>query len=119
MPKLSWLFSLFACVGLSSVVLPVRGQALLPYVPKLDSERLEQQGLELLQEAIQLIKFQQYDLALSRAELSTQLAPGSYESWFILGSLYVQQDKLDQGIRVLEKAKVIAPQTRRDFIYFR
>ena len=109
MPRLKWLFSLVACAGLSSLTLPVRGQALLPYVPKIDSERLEQHGLELLQDAIQLIKFQQYELALPRAELSTQLAPGSYEAWFILGSLYVQQDELARGIRVLEKAQVLAP----------
>lgn len=109
-PRIKWLFSLFACVGLSSLALPVKGQALLPYVPKLDSERLEQQGLELLQDAIQLIKFQQYELALPRAELSTQLAPGTYEAWFILGSLYVQQDELGRGIQVLEKAQRLAPQ---------
>ena len=110
MPKLNWLFSLIACAGISSVTLPVRGQALLPYIPKLDSEKLELQGLQLLQDAVQLIRFQQYELALPRAELATQLAPANYEVWFILGSLYLQQDKIDEGVKVLEKAETLAPE---------
>jgi tetratricopeptide (TPR) repeat protein len=107
--KFNSIISLLTCITLSSVTLPVRGQALLPYTPKLDSESLEQQGLALLQDAIQLIKFQQYQLALPRAELAAQLAPNNYEAWFILGSLYVQQQKLDQGIEMLEKAEGMAP----------
>ncbi len=110
MSKRNWLISLIACAGISSLSLPVRGQAVLPYVPKLDSEKLELQGLQLLQDAVQLIRFQQYDLALPRAELATQLAPGNYDVWFILGSLYIQQEKIDQGITVLEKAESLAPE---------
>ncbi len=110
MPKLNWLFSLIACAGISSVALPAKGQALLPYIPKLDSEKLELQGLQLLQDAVQLIRFQQYELALPRAELATQLAPANYEVWIILGSLYLQQDKIDEGVKVLEKAETLAPE---------
>ena len=110
MPKLNWLISLVACAGISSISLPVRGQAVLPYVPKLDSEKLETQGLQLLQDAVQLIRFQQYDLALPRAELATQLAPDNYEVWFILGNLYVQQEELEKGINVLEQAESISPE---------
>ena len=109
-PKLNWLISLVACAGISSISLPVRGQAVLPYLPKLDSERLELQGLQLLQDAVKLIRFQQYDLALPRAELATQLAPSNYEVWFVLGSLYVQQEDLPQGIKALEKAETLAPE---------
>ena len=109
MPKLNWLISLVACAGISSLSLPVRGQAVLPYVPKVDSQKLESQGLQLLQDAVQLIRFQQYDLALPRAELATQLAPSNYEVWFILGNLYVQQEELNKGVKVLEKAESLAP----------
>jgi len=109
-PKLNWLISLVACAGISSISLPVRGQAVLPYVPKLDSQKLESQGLQLLQDAVQLIRFQQYDLALPRAELATQLAPGNYEVWFILGNLYVQQEELKKGVNALEKAESLAPE---------
>ena len=86
------------------------GQAVLPYIPELDSEKLELQGLQLLQEAVQLIRFQQYDLALPRAELATQLAPENFDVWFILGSLYIQQEKVDKGVKILEKAENLAPE---------
>lgn len=113
----NWLISLIACASISSFSLPARGQAVLPYVPQLDSKQLESQGLQLLQEAVQLIRFQQYELALPRAELATQLAPTNYDVWFILGSLYVQQEKVDQGIKVLEKAETLAPE--KEGILFR
>ncbi|MGL5835351.1 MAG: tetratricopeptide repeat protein [Waterburya sp.] len=113
----NWLISLIACASISSFSLPARGQAVLPYVPQLDSKKLESQGLQLLQEAVQLIRFQQYELALPRAELATQLAPTNYDVWFILGSLYVQQEKVDQGIKVLEKAQTLAPE--KEGILFR
>lgn len=113
----NWLISLIACASISSFSLPARGQAVLPYVPQLDSKKLESQGLQLLQEAVQLIRFQQYELALPRAELATQLAPTNYDVWFILGSLYVQQEKVDQGIKVLEKAETLAPE--KEGILFR
>ena len=106
----NWLVSLITGAAIASLSLPARGQAVLPYVPKLDSEKLELQGLQLLQDAVQLIRFQQYDLALPRAELATQLAPNNYDVWFILGSLYVQQDKLDRGIKVLNRAEKLAPE---------
>ncbi len=110
MPKRNWLFSLLAVAGLWSVALPVSGQALLPYTPQLNSEQLEQQGLELAQEAVQLVRFQQYELALPRAKLAAQLAPNRFQTWFILGSLYVQQEKLDEGIEALQQAHSLAPE---------
>lgn len=111
MPKFHWLFASAACVSIvASSALPGMTQALLPYTPKIDSDKLEQQGLQLHQEAVQLIKFQQYELALPRAELATQLAPNNYEVWFILGSLYLQQQEIDSGIKVLSKAETLAPQ---------
>jgi tetratricopeptide (TPR) repeat protein len=113
----NWLISLIACAGISSLSLPATGQAVLPYVPQVDSKKLELQGLQLLQDAVQLIRFQQYDLALPRAELATQLAPANYDVWFILGSLYIQQKKVDQGIKVLEKAETLAPE--KEGILFR
>jgi tetratricopeptide (TPR) repeat protein len=110
-PRLNWLFSSVACAGiLTTATLPVSSQALLPYTPQINSQKLEQQGLQLLQDAVQLIKFQQYELALPRAELATQLVPNSYEVWFILGSLYLQQEQVDDGINVLQKAENLAPE---------
>lgn len=45
MSKRNWLISLIACAGISSLSLPVRGQAVLPYVPKLDSEKIRIAGI--------------------------------------------------------------------------
>lgn len=110
MPKLNWLFCVLACAGVWSISLPATGQALLPYTPELNAEQLEQQGLQLAEEAIQLVRFQQYELALPRAKLATQLAPDRFEAWFILGSLYIQQEELDEGIKVLKTALTLAPE---------
>lgn len=106
----NWLISLIACASISGTSLPAMAQAVLPYIPELDSEKLELQGLQLLQEAVQLIRFQQYDLALPRAELATQLAPENFDVWFILGSLYLQQEKVDKGVKILKKAENLAPE---------
>jgi tetratricopeptide (TPR) repeat protein len=118
-PKRNWFFSFLACTGLWSLTMPAFGQALLPYTPELNPEQLEQQGLELTQGAAQLWQFQQYEAALSRAKLATQLAPNLFEAWFILGSLYVQQQDFDQGIQVLKKALSLAPdETKKAGIQF-
>lgn len=109
MPKRIPLFSILVLLGLLSVQAPVSGQALVPYTLQLDSKELEQQGLNLAQDAVQLVRFQQYELALPRAELAAQLAPKSYQTWFILGSLYVQTKELDKGIEALLRAKSLAP----------
>ncbi|RMF21486.1 MAG: tetratricopeptide repeat protein, partial [Cyanobacteria bacterium J083] len=111
MPKLNWFFSLVATLGISSMaVLPAQGQAFLPYTPEIDSEALEKQGLLLIQDAIQLIRLQQLERALPAAKLATQLAPSYYQTWFVLGNLYIQKKDLDQGIALLEKARKIEPE---------
>lgn len=110
MPKHNWSISLLVGVGLWGLALPLRSQALLPYTPQLNSERLEQQGLELAEDAIQLVRFQQYGAALSRAKLATQLAPNRYQAWFILGTLYLQQNEVESGIVALNKSLTLAPE---------
>lgn len=83
----------------------VQAQALIPHTLQLDATRLEQQGLTLAQEASQLAQFQQYGLALQRAQLATQLVPKSPEIWALLGGLYIQEKRLDEGITALNQAK--------------
>ena len=109
MPKRNWLLFLLIGLGVGNIALPGRTQALLPYSPNVDTAQLEQQGLALTEDVIQLVRFQQYDLALSRAKLATQLAPKKYQTWFILGTLFLQQDDLDQGMKSLLKAQSMAP----------
>ena len=109
-PKRNWLLFLLMGMGLWTWATPSQGQALLPYNPNLNTEQIEQQGLSLTEDVIQLVRFQQYDLALARAKLAVQLAPQRFQTWFILGTLYLQQDKVDLGIQSLLKAQSMAPE---------
>ncbi|NEO84990.1 MAG: tetratricopeptide repeat protein [Spirulina sp. SIO3F2] len=110
MPKRNWLLSLLAIAGTwQGLALPATSQALLPYNLELDNPTLETQGLILLQDAVQLLRFEQYDLALPRVKLATQLAPQEFRTWFLLGSLYVQDEKVAEGIEVLERALNLIP----------
>ncbi|MGK7947077.1 MAG: tetratricopeptide repeat protein [Microcystaceae cyanobacterium] len=118
MSKRQLFFSLLTCATVWSASLPVWGQALLPYTPNIDIEKLEEQGLALAEDAIQLVRFRQYELALGRAKLATQLAPNQYQTWFILGSLYLQQEEVDQGIEILNKALSLAPEDETSGILF-
>jgi tetratricopeptide (TPR) repeat protein len=95
---------------------PVHAQALLPYVSPLDASDLEQKGRALAQDAAQLAQFQQFDLALSRAKLATQLAPQNNQVWAVLGSIYLQTNKLDDGIAALQQSKRLDAKTAS--IYF-
>ena len=104
----SWL-SFLLVFGLCGVASPALGQALVPYTLQLDSTQLEQQGLSLAQEAAQLAQFQQFEMALPRARLATQLAPKSYQSWFLLGGLYLQTNKLNESIAALQRARALEP----------
>jgi tetratricopeptide (TPR) repeat protein len=103
------LLSLLVLAGLCGVAQPVSGQALVPHVLQLDNETLEQQGLNLAQEAAQLIQFQQPELALSRAQLATQLAPANSQVWALLGSIYLQQENFNQGIIALQRSRALEP----------
>lgn len=100
----SWI-SVVLLFGLLNIAKPASAQAFIPHTLQLNSTQLEQQGLSLAQEAAQLAQFQQYEAALPRARLATQLAPKSYQAWFLLGGLYLQTNELDKGIEALQQAK--------------
>ncbi|BDT15126.1 MAG: tetratricopeptide repeat protein [Arthrospira platensis PCC 7345] len=103
------LLTLPMLVSLTGVRQPAFAQALLPYTLQVDSEHLQQTGEGLIEEAAQLTRFQQYQLALPRAELATQLAPNNYQTWALLGSLYIQVDRTEAGIEALNRAQALAP----------
>jgi tetratricopeptide (TPR) repeat protein len=89
-PKHVSLISLLVVCSLWSIPKAVHAQALLPHTLQLDAAKLEQQGLRLAQEAAQLGQFQQFELALPRAKLASQLAPNNDRVWFLLGGLHLQ-----------------------------
>lgn len=108
--KRHWLLLWGLQLGLAGVAAPVPSQAILPYTPNLDQQQLEDQGIALMEDVVQLVRFQQYDLAFPRAKLATQLAPEQFQTWFILGTLYLQQEEVEPGIEVLKKAEAMAPE---------
>jgi tetratricopeptide (TPR) repeat protein len=85
-------------------------QALLPYTLKQDPQSLEDTSKSLLRQAAGLVQFQQYEQAIPRVALATQLAPKNNEAWFFLGTLYVQTQKYQKGIDALQQARTIKPQ---------
>ena len=109
MPKRNYLLSFLVILGLGSTAVPALGQALIPHTMQLDSAGMEKQGLFLAQEAYQLAQFQQFDMALPRARLATQLAPKNYKAWTILGGLYLQTNKYKESLTALQKAQTLAP----------
>lgn len=109
MPKHNYWLSFLVVLGLGNMATPALGQALVPHTMQLDSAQLEKQGLFLAQEAYQLAQFQQFELALPRARLATQLAPKNFKAWTILGGLYLQENKYNDSLVALQKARSLAP----------
>ncbi len=110
MPKRFSLATLCLLLSFCAVTKPAFAQ-LVPHAPQVDLNKLEQQGLGLLQEAAQLAQFEQIPLAVSRARLATQLAPKSAEAWAILGTLYMHpaSGKPGDAIAALRRAQILDP----------
>ncbi|MGF1536730.1 MAG: tetratricopeptide repeat protein [Elainellaceae cyanobacterium] len=101
--------------GLTSVTLlvtpeAVRAQAVVPRVPPIEPEQLEQQGLVLWQQAAQLAQIQQFESAIPLAQLAAQLANDIPEVWLLLGQLYLQVGELQPSVIALEKARSLNPE---------
>ncbi len=110
------LISLLVVLGLLTVAPTAKGQALLPHTLQLDQEELKIQGIRLAQQAAQLAQFQQYDSALARARLATQLAPQEERTWevlagvlFALGSSNFQQQNYQGALEHLQAGLKIRP----------
>jgi tetratricopeptide (TPR) repeat protein len=99
--------SILVSASLLGVPQPSIGQVFAPHVPELDAERMEQQGLFLAQEAVQLAQFQQFELALQRTLLASQLAPESPQIWLLLGQLYLQMQDFEQALDSVLKARAL------------
>jgi tetratricopeptide (TPR) repeat protein len=98
----SYLTAILIALGCGGM--PVNAQALVPHTVKLNFSNLEQQGLALARDAAQLAQFEQYDLALPRARLAVQLAPQTYQTQAVLGSLYLRKEDYTKAIANLTTA---------------
>lgn len=115
-PKPNLFVTLLVIFGLWTIAPPAKGQALLPHTLQLDREELEMQGVRLAQQAAQLAQFQQYELALARAQLATQLAPKEERTWevlagilFSIGSTNFQQQNYQDAVENLKAGLKIKP----------
>jgi len=102
--------ALAVSIGLLGQPQPLQAQMFVPHTADLDAEQLERIGLELIEDADRWARFQQFGEAVPRAELASQLLPDSAQVWAILGSLYAQVDRLDEGMDALLKARAIEPE---------
>lgn len=109
MPNKTGLISLLVVCSLWSLPKTASAQALIPHTLQLDAAKLEKQGLSLAQEAASLGQFQQYELALPRARLASQLAPKNDKVWFLLGGLYLQTKDYNNAIASLKKSQSLNP----------
>lgn len=107
------LLPLLTLCGLLSTALPVRAQALTPYVLPLDYDLMTEQGLFLANEAQQLAEFQQYGRALALAQLAAQLAPNDGQVLALLGGLYLQNNEVDKALPLLDRAQSLLPENPR------
>ena len=114
-PKNVGLISFLVVCSLWSMPKAAQAQALIPHTLQLDAGKLEKQGLSLAQEAAQLGQFQQFELALPRAKLASQLAPQNDKVWFLLGGLHLQTKKYDEAIAALKKAQSLNPKNADAF----
>jgi tetratricopeptide (TPR) repeat protein len=117
-PHLQKFFYLLMVLALQGGALPARSQALLPYTLEPNPEQMEQAGIEMIESALQWARVQRPSAAITRAKLATQLAPDLYQSWFLLGTLYLQTDQVEPGIEALQRAISIAPEEARPGVQF-
>jgi tetratricopeptide (TPR) repeat protein len=99
--------------SLIAPALPVRAQALTPYVLPLDYDLMAEQGQFLANEAQQLAEFQQFGRALTLAQLAAQLAPNDGPVLALLGSLYLQNNQVDRALPLLNRAQALLPNNAR------
>ncbi|WP_199320262.1 tetratricopeptide repeat protein [Leptolyngbya sp. FACHB-261] len=98
-----------ALAGAGPLAHTVQAQVLVPHQVELDRTNLERQGMILAREAIQLAQFRQTEEALARARLAVRLAPRAYETWAVLGSLYLRNQDFSKAISNLQEASRRAP----------
>jgi len=108
-PKQVHVISVLIACSLWNLPQAVYAQALIPHTIQLDPAKLEQQGLGLAQEAVQLAQLQQIELAIPRARLATQLVPRNEKVWLLLGSLELQNKDFVNASAALKKSVDLNP----------
>jgi tetratricopeptide (TPR) repeat protein len=104
--KISFLLA-FLAGGMAITAPVVRAQSLLPYVPQQEQSDFKREAERLYKSSLSLAQFQLYDQAIPRALLASQLAPERSDVLLLLGTLYLQNQKTDKSIEILQKAQAL------------
>ncbi len=118
MPKLrGWVSLLLVLSGPIgwSLAQPARGQALLPLLPQPNEEAFERRGILLAQLALRQTIFRpddrfDWEWALPRVQVAAEIAPGSFQTLLILGSVHLQLQQSPEAVTALESALALAPE---------
>jgi Flp pilus assembly protein TadD len=104
------------CLSALLISTAANAQAPLFSVPELSPKQLQERSLQLSQEAFRLVQVSRFEDAESLASLAVQLSQKNFQSYTILGIIYLQNNKVDLALKSLKKAVEIAPDNSR--VYF-
>lgn len=107
---------LLSALGLSGLLIsgaPAFAQAPLFAVPDMPTKQLQERALELARDAVRLAQVGRTDEAESLARLGVQLSRKSYQSYTVLGGVYLQNNKTTEALDALTHAAELAPDNAR------
>lgn len=83
--------------------------AMVPYVFLPAPKGLEEAGLGIAEEAVQMLRLGQADYAARLAELTVRLLPNDPRGWVLLAESQLRSDQSQAALRSLAKAKTLDP----------
>jgi len=102
-----WLIgNLFA---ITAILMPISGQAIVPYIYKPEVEALKKTGLTIGRTAAQLIQIGKHRDAARLAELAVRVEPEDPRLWSILAEAQLRSELFNEASRSLAKAKKLDP----------
>ncbi|MFM7642552.1 MAG: tetratricopeptide repeat protein [Cyanobium sp.] len=96
------ILGLITCLGHPSA-------AMVPYVFMPAPKSLEEAGLGIAEEALQMLRLGQPEYAARLAELTVRLLPSDPRGWLLLAESQLRSNKSDQALYALGKAKALDP----------
>lgn len=82
---------------------------MVPYVFLPEPKGLEEAGLGIAEEAVQMLRLGQPEYAARLAELTVRLLPNDPRGWVLLAESQLRSDKTKEALYALAKAKALDP----------
>jgi Flp pilus assembly protein TadD len=83
--------------------------AMVPYVFLPSQKGLQEAGLGIAEEAVQMLRLGQPEYAARLAELTVRLLPNDPRGWVLLAEAQLRDNKSKQALEALTKAKALDP----------